>query len=135
MTVSFGGHNAVDVVDVDVEPGCVTGLIGPNGAGKTTLFDAITGLQEMSKGTLTLDGHDITNEKPRQRARRGIARTFQQLELFGSLSTRENILVAAEIRRRWAHDVRSDPARDAEAILDRVGKGWPSCSSSTTSAS
>ena len=121
LTVSFGGHNAVNDVDLDVERGCVTGLIGPNGAGKTTIFNAITGLASVSSGTLTLDGRDITHETPRQRARLGIARTFQQLEVFGSLTTRENILVAAEIRRRWAHDLRSDPRHDTEAILDRVG--------------
>jgi branched-chain amino acid transport system ATP-binding protein len=121
LTVSFGGHNAVNDVDVDVESGCVTGLIGPNGAGKTTIFNAITGLQSASRGVLTLDGRDITHETPRGRARLGIARTFQQLEVFGSLTTRDNILVAAEIRRRWAHDLRSNPGRDAEAILDRVG--------------
>ena len=64
LTVRFGGHNAVNEVDLDVERGCVTGLIGPNGAGKTTIFNAITGLQEVSGGTLTLDGRDITHETP-----------------------------------------------------------------------
>lgn len=121
LSVRFGGHAAVTDVDVDVERGSVTGLIGPNGAGKTTIFNAITGLQEISSGTLTLDGQDITHAPPRRRARLGIVRTFQQLEIFGSLSARENILVAAEIRRRWAHDLRADPHRDADAILDRVG--------------
>ena len=84
--------------------GCVTGLIGPNGAGKTTIFNAITGLQEISDGTVVLDGRDITHERPRQRARFGIGRTFQHLEIFGGLTVRENIQVACEIRRRWAHD-------------------------------
>jgi branched-chain amino acid transport system ATP-binding protein len=121
LTIRFGGHNAVNEVDLDVERGSVTGLIGPNGAGKTTIFNAITGLQEVSSGTLTLDGRDITPESPRRRARLGIARTFQQLEVFGSLTARANILVAAEIRRRWAHDLGSDPRRDADAILDRLG--------------
>ena len=93
LTISFGGHNAVNEVDLDVERGCVTGLIGPNGAGKTTIFNAITGLEAASRGTLNLDGRDITHETPRQRARLGIARTFQQLEVFGSLSTRDNVLV------------------------------------------
>ena len=121
LSVRFGGHNAVTEVDVDVERGSITGLIGPNGAGKTTIFNAISGLQDLSAGTLMLDGHDITHATPRRRARLGIVRTFQQLEVFGSLSARENILVAAEIRRRWAHDLRSDPGRDTDAILDRVG--------------
>jgi branched-chain amino acid transport system permease protein len=121
LTVRFGGHNAVTEVDLDVERGCVTGLIGPNGAGKTTIFNAITGLQDLSNGTLTLNGRDITHETPPARARLGLARTFQQLEVFGSLTTRENILVAAEIRRRWAHDSGSNPRDDTEAILDQVG--------------
>ena len=123
LTVGFGGHNAVNEVDLDVERGCITGLIGPNGAGKTTIFNAITGLEDASRGTLNLDGRDITHETPRRRARLGIARTFQQLEVFGSLSTRDNVVVAAEIRRRWAHDLRSNPRHDAEVILDRVGLG------------
>jgi len=93
LTISFGGHAAVDDVDLDVVRGCVTGLIGPNGAGKTTIFNAITGLQEVNRGTLTLDGRDITHETPRRRARLGIARTFQQLEVFGSLSAREPIAI------------------------------------------
>ena len=121
LAVRFGGHDAVDAVDLDVEAGCVTGLIGPNGAGKTTIFNAITGLRELSNDQLTLDGLDITRETPRRRARLGIARTFQQLEVFGSLSVRGNVLVAAEIRRRWAHDLATDPSRDADAIVDRLG--------------
>ena len=121
LTVRFGGHNAVTEVDLDVERGCVTGLIGPNGAGKTTIFNAITGLQDLSDGTLVLAGQDVTHTAPPARARLGLARTFQQLEVFGTLSTRENILVAAEIRRRWAHDLGSNPRDDTEAILDLVG--------------
>jgi branched-chain amino acid transport system ATP-binding protein len=121
LTIRFGGHNAVDKVDLDVESGCVTGLIGPNGAGKTTIFNAITGLQEISDGTVTLDGHEITNEQPRRRARFGIARTFQQLEIFGSLTVRENIQVACEIRRRWAHDLASNVRDETDAILEHVG--------------
>jgi len=121
LTVRFGGHNAVTEVDLDVEPGCVTGLIGPNGAGKTTIFNAITGLEQANSGTLTLDHLDISRARPRARSRLGLARTFQHLEVFGTLSVRENVLVAAEIRRRWAHDLGSDATDDTEAILDRVG--------------
>ena len=121
LTVRFGGHTAVTEVDLNVERGCVTGLIGPNGAGKTTIFNAITGLQQVSGGTLKLHQRDITRARPRARARLGIARTFQQLEVFGTLSVRENVLVAAEIRRRWAHDLGSDPMHDTETVLDRVG--------------
>jgi energy-coupling factor transporter ATP-binding protein EcfA2 len=75
LTVRFGGHTAVTDVDLDVERGCVTGLIGPNGAGKTTIFNAITGLQQATSGTITLNHRDITRARPRERARLGIARS------------------------------------------------------------
>jgi branched-chain amino acid transport system ATP-binding protein len=108
-------------VDLDVDPGQVTGLIGPNGAGKTTTFNVITGLQEPTSGRVILAGEDITSLRAHQRARRGIARTFQRLEVFGSLSARENILTAAEIRRGWAKDRSIDPAADTERLIDRIG--------------
>ena len=121
LTVRFGGLNAVSEVDLDVEAGCITGLIGPNGAGKTTTFNAITGLLEPAEGTVMLDQSDITHDPPRHRARRGIARTFQRLELFGTLTARTNIVVAAEIRARWARDPDADPRSEADAIVERVG--------------
>ncbi len=119
--VRFGGHHAVRDVDLDVDAGMVTGLIGPNGAGKTTTFNLITGLQETTGGRVVLDGEDITGLRAHQRARRGIARTFQRLEVFGSLTARENILTAAEIRRSWAHDRSIDPVADTERLVDLVG--------------
>ena len=91
INVRFGGHHAVRDVRPGGGGGWVTGLIGPNGAGKTTTFNAITGLQETAGGKVVLDGEDISALKPHQRARRGIARTSQRLEVFGSLSARENI--------------------------------------------
>ena len=118
--VRFGGVHALRGVDLTVEAGNVTGLIGPNGAGKTTCFNAICGLQTVSAGRITFDGTDMTGLKPHKRARLGIARTFQRLEVFGSLSVRENVLAAAEIRRRWSHD-RSNAAAHADAALARVG--------------
>jgi branched-chain amino acid transport system ATP-binding protein len=120
VNVRFGGHHAVRDVDLAVDAGRVTGLIGPNGAGKTTTFNAITGLQETAGGKVMLDGEDISSLKPHQRARRGIARTFQRLEVFGSLSARENILVAAEIRNSWASD-KEDARHAVEDIIDLVG--------------
>ena len=119
VNVRFGGHHAVRDVNLAVEPGVVTGLIGPNGAGKTTTFNAITGLQECT-GKVILDGEDISASKAHQRARLGIARTFQRLEVFGSLSARENVLVAAEIRKTWSGD-KSDPRPIVDEIIDRVG--------------
>ena len=101
VVVRFGVLQAVSQASIEVIEGRVTGLIGPNGAGKTTLFNVITGLQEPTSGKVFFEGKDITNKNPFKRARMGIARTFQKLEVFGSLSARENILVAAEQRKTW----------------------------------
>ena len=92
--VSFGGVHAVIDVDLDVQPGQLVGLIGPNGAGKTTFIDAISGFVP-HLGTVTLDGDDVTDAPPHVRARRGLARTWQAVELFDDLSVRENLTVAA----------------------------------------
>ena len=120
VDVRFGGIHAVQGVDLDADAGYVTGLIGPNGAGKTTTFNVITGLQTPTAGHVFLDDRDVTEMKAHQRARLGVARTFQRLEVFGSLTARDNILVAAEIRRSWSRDG-SDPRAITEEILDRVG--------------
>jgi len=121
VSVSFGGVQALGEVSVDVQVGHVTGLIGPNGAGKTTLFNVVTGLLGPNSGLVELDGRDITRRKPHQRARLGIGRTFQRLETFGSLTARENVLVAAEMRRGWSHDRKRSPSVIADEILERVG--------------
>ena len=121
VSVRFGGHLAVDAVDIDVEAGAITGLIGPNGAGKTTTFNVITGLQEPVEGSVRLDGHDITHLPAHKRARMGLARTFQRLEVFGSLSAYDNILTAAEIRRSWSGDRDLDPRAETDRILELVG--------------
>lgn len=94
LTVTFGGLNANDSVDLAVPEGSFVGLIGPNGAGKTTFIDAITGYVPMSAGGATFSGEDIGELKPHERAGRGLIRTFQQLELFEDLSVRDNLLVA-----------------------------------------
>lgn len=115
VVVRFGGNTAVDHVGIDVRSGTVTGLIGPNGAGKTTLFNCITGMQRPDAGKVVFDGQDITRLAPGNRARMGMARTFQRLELFLSLSVRDNIRVAGDI-------VRANTSRkvDVEAETDRV---------------
>ncbi len=94
ISVSFGGVKAVREVDLDVEPGQLVGLIGPNGAGKTTFVDAITGFVPHD-GTVMLNGVDITGMPPHLRARRGLARTWQAIELFDDLTVTENLTAAA----------------------------------------
>jgi branched-chain amino acid transport system ATP-binding protein len=117
VVVNFGGIRAIDGLDLEVPGGAVTGLIGPNGAGKTTTFNVITGLQRPDRGRVCLDDRDITGLGPKRRARLGVGRTFQRLELFGSLSARDNVLVALENR-----GLRGKRARQgAEEILARVG--------------
>jgi branched-chain amino acid transport system ATP-binding protein len=122
VTVRFGGHVALDAVQLHAHAGRVTGLIGPNGAGKTTLFNAITGLLTPSAGRIVLADRDLGRLQPYKRARLGLARTFQRLELFTLLSVRENVLVAADLRARYGRDG-DDPRRDVDAIIERVGLG------------
>jgi branched-chain amino acid transport system ATP-binding protein len=121
VTVRFGGSVALDDVAVTVEPGKVTGLIGPNGAGKTTLFNVVSGLLQPSSGRVMLDGRDITTLAPNRRAQLGVARTFQRLELFISMSVRDNIRVAGDIRNTWrrSHHVRVDD--ETERIIELTG--------------
>ena len=94
LTVTFGGLNACDKVDLIVPEGQFVGLIGPNGAGKTTFIDAITGYVPTSAGSAVFNGEDIGLLKPHERAQKGLVRTFQSLELFEDLSVRDNLLVA-----------------------------------------
>lgn len=94
----FGGITALQDVDLAVMPGVVTGLVGPNGAGKTTLFAVLSGLLRNGTGTVLLNGHDVTSATPQARARLGLARTFQQPELFMGLSVREHLVLAHRSR-------------------------------------
>jgi branched-chain amino acid transport system ATP-binding protein len=122
VTVRFGGNLALADVSIEADGGQVVGLIGPNGAGKTTLFNVITGLQACSEGRVVLDGTDLGRMSPTRRARLGLARTFQRLELFTMLSVRENIAVAADVHRRWSK-ARIDVDQQVDDIIQRVGLG------------
>lgn len=117
MSVNFGGLRAIDSLDLDIAEAKVTGLIGPNGAGKTTTFNVITGLQRPTSGRVLFGSKDITQLGPTARARLGLGRTFQRLELFGSLSVVDNVLVALE--SRGAHGRRARQL--ADQLLDRLG--------------
>lgn len=100
MTRRFGGLYAVDNVSFDVQRGEIFGLIGPNGAGKTTLFNLITGMTPPTHGELIYKGENITAKRPHEIAMRGIARTFQNIRLFGTLSALENVMIARHIHTK-----------------------------------
>jgi sulfate-transporting ATPase len=98
LTVRYGGTTAVDSVSLSVKPGQIVGLIGPNGAGKTTLVDAVTGFTKPAEGTLVLDGRDIARWSPVRRARAGVGRSFQSLELFEDATVFDNLRAASDPR-------------------------------------
>ncbi len=100
VTKRFGGLRAVGDVSFTVPDRCIFGLIGPNGAGKTTVFNLITGVYKHDEGSIVFNGADLAPLKPSQIARIGVARTFQNIRLFGQLTVLENVLVACENRRR-----------------------------------
>ena len=93
VTVRFGGIVALDGVSLDLNRGEILGLIGPNGAGKTTLFNCISGVIRPERGSIYFDGHSLTHALPHVRARYGVARTFQNLQLWGSMTVEENLMV------------------------------------------
>jgi branched-chain amino acid transport system ATP-binding protein len=126
----FEGIAALTSVSVELSTGEFVALIGPNGAGKTTLFNCLSGVLRPDSGHVTLNGEDLAGLAPHERARRGLGRTFQRIELFGSLTVREHLLVADRARRRGAtlwRDLtgRSRPSADegerCEATLELVG--------------
>jgi branched-chain amino acid transport system ATP-binding protein len=124
VTVQFGGNIALRDVAVAAEKGSVTGLIGPKGAGKTTLFNVITGLLRPQSGRVLLGGEDITRLPPYKRARKGLSRTFQRLELFTSLDVRDNVRVAGQIRNAAnaaKFSDRVDVNSRADEVIEMVG--------------
>lgn len=115
----FGGLRALSNASLAVMPRHITALIGPNGAGKTTLFSIISGFLAADQGCIVYEGTDITRETPHQRARRGIARTFQVVQPFAGLTVRENIAVGSHL----AHPRRADALAAATEVALSVGLG------------
>jgi branched-chain amino acid transport system ATP-binding protein len=95
----FAGITALDDVSIDVDGGEIVGLIGPNGAGKTTFFNCLLGILKPDAGSVTFDGRDLSRVPTHRRARLGIGRTFQRIELFTGMTAREHLLVAERARR------------------------------------
>jgi branched-chain amino acid transport system ATP-binding protein len=115
VTLRFGGIVALDGVSFDVEEGQISGLIGPNGAGKTTAFNVITRLYRPDAGEVLLDGSSILKQPAYKIVRKGVARTFQNIQLFRTMSVLENVLVGAHGRGRKVGE------DDALEVLDVVG--------------
>jgi ABC-type branched-subunit amino acid transport system ATPase component len=100
VTIKFGGVVALDDVTFDIKPGEILGLIGPNGAGKTTCFNVITGVYQATSGTVAFDGTPLKGKKRYQITKLGIARTFQNIRLFPSMSAEENVMVGADVHSK-----------------------------------
>jgi branched-chain amino acid transport system ATP-binding protein len=132
VTKRFSGIVALDHVDIAVDAGERVGLIGPNGAGKTTLFNCLLGVLRTDGGTVSFDGSDVTRLPVHRRARRGIGRTFQRIELFPDSTIREHLLVAERVRRGdgrlWKDLVglgrpRPDEVARCDEVLELLGLG------------
>jgi branched-chain amino acid transport system ATP-binding protein len=119
IRVNFGGLAAVDGVSLDVLPGEAVGLIGPNGSGKSTMLNVLSGLQRPTAGTVRLHDQDVTRMPAYRRARRGMARTFQRLELWGSMTVAGNVRTAADLAARWQPG--HQPAEVADEVMAAIG--------------
>ena len=136
---NFGGLKALDRVSLHLEPHRIYGLIGPNGAGKTTLFNLITGLLPVSEGSIQFQGKELTAIRAHQITRQGIARTYQNIRLFASMTVFENVLVAQNLRTRAGiaslvpgRTQDRQMLREAEALLTQMHL-WPKRNERSTS--
>jgi ABC-type branched-subunit amino acid transport system ATPase component len=136
VTVRFGGVVALDSVRIRVPVGGAVGLVGPNGAGKTTLFGVLSGLLRPRSGRVRLQGVDVTNKSPQARAKLGLSRTFQRMELFTELTVREHLIVARRVSEGrqsllgflrdmsgFGERISDGEAATVDGILDLVGLG------------
>ena len=132
ITKAFGGLVAVDDVSFDIPQGSIVSIIGPNGAGKTTFFNILTGLYKPTSGRLLFDGGDITRKRPDQITARGVARTFQNIRLFGTMSATENVMVGQHARMKaglfgsifrppWVTKEEGTVEEKAHELLEYVG--------------
>jgi ABC-type branched-subunit amino acid transport system ATPase component len=120
LTVRFGGNTVVDHVAFAAPDNRITGLIGPNGAGKTTTFNACSGLLRPAAGAVRLHGRDVTHQSPAARARLGLGRTFQRMELFDSLTVEQNVALGREARFAGSNPFRQLVCLPAERTAIRT---------------
>jgi branched-chain amino acid transport system ATP-binding protein len=134
ISVRFGGLVAVNNVDFIIPPRSIVALIGPNGAGKTTFFNVLTGLYTPSEGTVEFDGRSVVGVPPHKIAARGMARTFQNIRLFGAMTAAENVMVAMHSHLKsgvvstilglpWQRKEEASSRQRAKELLDYVGIG------------
>ena len=123
LTMRFGGLVAVSEFSASIPQGSITGLIGPNGAGKTTCFNMVTGFYKPTEGQVFFEGRELTGMSPHQVCRAGIARTFQNIRLFGNETAIENVMIGSFVRQRtgWIQSVLMTPMslREEREIRDR----------------
>ena len=132
LVVSFGGLRAIDGVSVSVEPGAIVGLIGPNGSGKTTLLDTVSGLVAPAAGTLTLDGENLADYIPEERAALGVVRSFQDCRLYPELTVEDTLMLSEDARHSvsvftttlqlpWARRAERDKRKAVDRVIASFG--------------